>query len=67
MVRFSSFDEVKQLCRDNVPEGPLQLEFKEKNSPEKPELDSGDKKAIAKAILRLRKLGGWRTLHLWGK
>jgi hypothetical protein len=48
---------VHELIQNRVPEG-LQLEFKEKNSADKPELDNGDKKTIAKAVTALANSGG---------
>jgi hypothetical protein len=54
---FVEFDQVAALCRTRAPEG-LHLEFKEKQSPERPELDSGDKKAIAKAVCAFANSGG---------
>lgn len=54
---FSHFDEIEDLCRNRIPEA-LQLEFKEKNSPDRPELDNGDKKVIAKAVSAFANSGG---------
>lgn len=51
------FEAALDLARNSVPES-LQLEFKEKNSPENPNLDNGDKKTIAKAVSALANSGG---------
>jgi hypothetical protein len=56
-VLFSNFAEVEALCRNQIPEA-LQLEFKEKASPERAQLDNGDKKTIAKAVSALANSGG---------
>lgn len=54
---FSDFHEIAELCRNQIPEA-LQLEFKEKAAPEKPELDTADKKVIAKAVSAFANSGG---------
>ena len=57
---FSSFDEVLELGRTQVPEA-LQLEFKEKAAPDRAALDNGDKKVIAKAVSAFANSGGERS------
>ena len=56
-MQFSEYDDILALCREQVPEG-LRLEYKEKNNPDRPELDSADKRAIAKAVSAFANSGG---------